>query len=239
MLRNLTQQADTRLAGKDHGASVGRHAVERYLLNDLSAAERDAFEQHYFECPSCAQDVRLAFGFADSARAVLREDGAQPIAAPTPEPFWWLMWLRPANMAPVAACLSLALLAGYQNLVTIPRLRASAPELKSAQLLPSARLVPATRASLPAVHLPAGASFFQLSLDTPISGTFEKYEWSLRAASGRSLHKLPVPAMKPDDDLQVLVPAKDVEAGRYEVLLRGIAAGQSQEVERYRFTVHR
>ena len=34
--------------------------LERYLLKQLSEAERDAFEQHYFECNGCFERLQLA-----------------------------------------------------------------------------------------------------------------------------------------------------------------------------------
>ena len=36
-------------------------AAERYILNELTAAEREAFEEHYFVCERCAQEVKDLF----------------------------------------------------------------------------------------------------------------------------------------------------------------------------------
>ena len=33
-------------------------AAERYLLGELTDAERDQFEEHFFDCSACADDVR-------------------------------------------------------------------------------------------------------------------------------------------------------------------------------------
>lgn len=33
------------------------HAVEGYLLNDLTEEQRSRFEAHYFDCPICAEAV--------------------------------------------------------------------------------------------------------------------------------------------------------------------------------------
>ena len=34
----------------DHQQAIATHAAERYLLNELGDADRDAFEEHYFAC---------------------------------------------------------------------------------------------------------------------------------------------------------------------------------------------
>ena len=41
----------------DHIEAVNNQAVERYLLGQMPDAEIDAFEKHFFECGSCAEEV--------------------------------------------------------------------------------------------------------------------------------------------------------------------------------------
>src|ERR1044072_7052993 len=47
-----------------HQTCVESKVAERYLIGELPPAEREAFEQHYFECEDCAEDVRLGSSFA-------------------------------------------------------------------------------------------------------------------------------------------------------------------------------
>ena len=42
----------------EHHEAVRTMAAERYLLEELSDDERDAFEAHFFECAVCADSVR-------------------------------------------------------------------------------------------------------------------------------------------------------------------------------------
>src|SRR5262245_37789848 len=42
-----------------HQQAVDGMASERYLLDEMSEPERFEFEAHYFDCPECAEDVRL------------------------------------------------------------------------------------------------------------------------------------------------------------------------------------
>ena len=67
----------------DHTEALESNASDRYALNMLSAAEVDAFEEHYFDCATCAEDVRLGMSLMDGGRRLVRETEAAP-AAPAP-----------------------------------------------------------------------------------------------------------------------------------------------------------
>src|SRR5690349_23110858 len=107
----------------NHQQAVTKHAAERYLLEELSPEERAGFEEHYFGCVECADEVRTAFKFADNLKAV----GERPIEVAVRSPerplktraFW--QWLRPVFAAPALAVLLLAVTL-YQSFLVIPRL---------------------------------------------------------------------------------------------------------------------
>jgi len=44
----------------DHSEAVREMAAERYLLDELEPEAREAFEEHVFDCPECALDLRAA-----------------------------------------------------------------------------------------------------------------------------------------------------------------------------------
>ena len=54
-----------------HNRAVEDLAFESYLLGDMTFGERKAFEQHYFECAVCAEDLREASQFLEDAKRVL------------------------------------------------------------------------------------------------------------------------------------------------------------------------
>ena len=60
----------------DHQSVVDRNLTERYLLDELDSAETAAFEEHFFECPLCAEDVRRGSRMVANLKAVLREEAA-------------------------------------------------------------------------------------------------------------------------------------------------------------------
>ncbi len=55
-----------------HAEATVTLAAERYLLDMLSAGEREAFEEHFFDCPWCADAVRLGAIFTANLKAALR-----------------------------------------------------------------------------------------------------------------------------------------------------------------------
>jgi anti-sigma factor RsiW len=49
------------------------HAAEKYLLGELAPEVREQFEEHYFECEACANDVKAGAAFIDGARVLFKE----------------------------------------------------------------------------------------------------------------------------------------------------------------------
>jgi hypothetical protein len=185
-----------------HQEAVDTLAPDRYLLGEMSDGERDTFEEHYFSCADCADDIRAAeamiagakAGFAGgpTARVVSMADAAprRPI--------------RYRSVAiPWAAAATLAVLAGYQSLWVVPSLRR---ESSPVALVP-VTLRPESRGREPVV--PAGAPGRPIALavdinDVPSDGEL-LYELSrsdgTRILSGRAS----VP--QPGTPLFLLIPA--------------------------------
>jgi len=51
-----------------HDEAKKSMAAEAYILDDLEAAERNAFEEHFFDCTDCTADVLDAAKIADGIR---------------------------------------------------------------------------------------------------------------------------------------------------------------------------
>jgi hypothetical protein len=121
-------------------------AAERYLLDELGPDARDEFEDHLFDCPECAMDLRAGVVFIDEAKRQLPKlaaaKDARPEAVVKPEKVRrdWFGWLKPVYMAPVMA--ALLIVVGYQNLVVLPGLEMAANQ---PSLAPSTPLHGATR----------------------------------------------------------------------------------------------
>lgn len=52
----------------NHDDAMEMMAAERYILGELEPAERDAFEEHFFDCTVCADDIRDSAKFAAGVR---------------------------------------------------------------------------------------------------------------------------------------------------------------------------
>jgi anti-sigma factor RsiW len=225
----------------DHETSVKTLAAEKYLLGELSSPEREGFEQHFFECPECAENVRLGFQFSENAKIVFREERVRPVA----ESAWWSnlrSWftsIQPRMLVPVGACLAIAAFSSYQNAVQIPDLRGRIGQLERPQVLYAALLAPSARSTPPSIAVPSGAQFVPLSLATAAIAPAAHYQCELRAASGKSVMTLPVPALDPDANLNLLIPTSSLSSGDYEAILSGVTGGTVTPLEHYRFSLSR
>src|SRR5205085_12180745 len=122
-----------------HAEAVKENIVEKYLLGELTTSQRNAFEEHYFECTDCAADIKAASVFIDNAREVMRRAPQTEVAGreERPQRRGWFAWLQPAYAVGAMALLLLAI--GYQNLVTIPHMKRDA-QTTVAQALPTLSL---------------------------------------------------------------------------------------------------
>lgn len=57
----------------EHQEAIALRAAERYVLKQLSSAEADAFEEHFFSCLECAEEVRWIAMFEDNVKRVERQ----------------------------------------------------------------------------------------------------------------------------------------------------------------------
>jgi len=87
----------------DHSEAVEKQAPERYLLNEMAIEDREAFEEHFFDCPECAADLRGESALIAGVR--LRRIQRQPRQ--------WAVW------SSAAAAAVLAFVVGYQNLTPV------------------------------------------------------------------------------------------------------------------------
>ncbi len=96
----------------DHSEAANSHAVERYLLREMSESEAESFEMHFFECAACTEELASGAALAENVRAVSAE---KPVRAAEPARSrlgqWWR---RPLFAAPAFAAMALAFTVAYQ-----------------------------------------------------------------------------------------------------------------------------
>src|SRR5215472_1205296 len=124
----------------DHKQAKELQLAEKYVLGELPPVQRDEYEDHYIDCPECAQDVYAAAAFIDTAREVFRQE-ASGEATGRAGGGWLTAWLRPAVAGPVFAALLLAV--GYQSLVSVPHWKNAAMQASAPRVLPIYSLIAA------------------------------------------------------------------------------------------------
>ena len=208
----------------DHTAVVRQKMTERYLLNELESEMRDEFEEHYFDCPECAQDVSAGSQFVEESKLVLAEE-AQPVlvratSRPQPARHGWFAWLRPAFAAPALALL--LAVAGHQYLVTYPALRS---ELRRPQVLPAVSVNVGTWAGggTP-TSIPEGQGLL-LYVRIPPDGAYARYTAELYNPAGKREGSFTITPTAGQDQWPVTVPRIDRAAGIYTMSVRGVTAG--------------
>ncbi len=206
----------------NHESAVKEYAVERYLLEEMAPAERDAFEEHYFECVECAYEVRAASVFFENLKVVGAEN---PELARAPRRDWF-GWLRWQVLQPALGALCLVIL-GYQSLVVIPSLkRAAAPRAVTAHLLRSE-----TRGE-PAIVATEENTPFILTFAPDQGSRLSSYQAEVRRDSGEQVLSFPISAPPENEPFQVLIPG-NLDPGVYTLSIHG----QGQEVGRYLFAL--
>ncbi len=105
----------------NHTEAAKQMVVEQYLLDELTPDAREAFEEHLFDCPDCALDLRAGAAFVDEAKAELpgiavNTEAPAKVGKFNSKPDFRLSWWKPAFVAPVFAAMLLVLV--FQNVVT-------------------------------------------------------------------------------------------------------------------------
>src|ERR1700704_1620298 len=111
----------------EHETAVQLKATERYFLGELTGDDRDGFEEHFFTCPDCAEDVRAMSVFAANAKSVFREN-----LAPALIPSFLsskALWLS------VVVNVALMLGLGYALLKVTPQLRREVAQATAPQFV--------------------------------------------------------------------------------------------------------
>jgi hypothetical protein len=219
-----------------HAQAVEKQAPERYLLDEMPELERYAFEEHFFTCPECAEDVRTGALMREAVGSgLLPAAGSAPAAsiaaaAPAPAPAPPTGW---RTSLPWAVAAMLALTVGYQSLWVVPGLREQGV---GTQALAPITLRAATRGAEPTiVRPPTGVLTFAVDANGSAAATGLSYD--LRTADGSSVASGTASAPPPGTPLLLMVPASALHsAGGYVLSVRDGADAGGASVD-YRFTL--
>jgi hypothetical protein len=200
-----------------HQEATATLATERYLLDEMTEAERASFEEHFFACTECAEDVRMGALMREGVRAGLLADtpaagrsGAQVLDFRAAPPRRWYQ----SAVLPWAMAASLALVAAWQSLVQVPGLR----RLESVPLaVVPVNLRPASRGAEPIVVVREGVTMIALAVDASSTAPGTELSYDLRTVAGASVLSGHVSA-PPSGPLLLLVPARLIGTPGHYVL---------------------
>ncbi len=200
-----------------HEEAIAQDWTNRYVLGELPEPERGLYEEHFFECASCADRIRTAYLLVRGVETTLKQDSfqaARPLAsAERKSPRVHFDWWRPAVALPFAAMLVLSAGTAFEYAALQ---KATAPQTVVAYAIP-----PQTKGEYYPIQLPSSGEFVQLEFDLldPVS---PQYSWTLRAA-GSSKPLMSDVARPPASatSLKLLLPIRRLQAGRHELVLRG------------------
>lgn len=239
----------------EHLQAIQLKAAERYVLGELPRDLREQYEEHFFDCVECAEELSLAAAFVENSRAAM---GSEPVMPPVRLPVstkaerpaasgWLGAFFRPGFAVPVFA--ALLLLVAYQTFLVIPRLKGTATQSIAAlpaaapQALASFSLLAAdSRGGEPLTVTVAPGQLFSLYFDIPPDGNYSSYICEIENSGGAAEFSLNISAEQAKNAVQLLIPSSSLGPGNHVVVVRGLgtqgsAAGSATEVARYPFTL--
>jgi len=204
----------------EHSEAANGHAVERYLLGEMTEPEAEAFELHFFECTVCTEELASGALLVENLRAVSDQEPSPQPALPgrdTGQQFrarsgFAQWWRRPLFAAPAFAAVALACIVGYQARELA---RVNQPQALLAYNLKSASRGEANRIPM------TGTSNIAVSLDLP-EAAFPAYRCDFYDSSGRLRFSVDSPAPPAGAPLSILVPLRSLAPGEYTLRVHGL-----------------
>jgi len=193
----------------NHDEAVGTGATERYLLHELPDSERDAFEEHYFACAVCANDLHAASALIESLPAYTEPAVIRHPAA------WHSNVLAPYA---IAASVIMALMLGWMYFGMV---RPRQDELEAGRrphLLTYVRLE-SNRGENPTLA-ESSSKPFGLQLPIPPDGS-PMYTCHIIDSRRVTRYSLTVPASLTQDYVGIEVPAGALAPGHYTLRVDG------------------
>jgi len=207
----------------NHDEATQRMIAEKYLLDELSPEQREEFEEHFFSCAACANDLQAGVALIEQSKAILSRPPAR-----REEKAGWLDWLfRPAIAAPVMALL----VATIAYLATTPRVK---PQVLSAVFVN----VGSRGGNAPSIAVQNDHGFL-VRVSLPPDGGYSSRAVNIFGPDGKLECSLKLPASVEDDTYFVQIPPGHHAEGTYTVAVSGTTStGAASELGRSTFELH-
>jgi Putative zinc-finger len=217
----------------DHETAVQLKATERYFLGDLTGADREGFEDHFFMCPECAEDVRAMTIFAANAKAALRDGTAPPVVPAGAFLSSRALWL--------SAALNIALLAGlgYTALKFAPQVKQELADARAPQFVQDVPVLGVSRGD-PAVREIAPTTR-RIVFSFYLPAQFQSIAYQLKDESGSSGPRVTLPAPPKEDSSEshFSLSTAGLKPGAYEIAFWGINGAGETPIGQSKFKITR
>jgi len=205
----------------DHQEAVKNLMAERYLLGELNAGEREAYEEHLFACDACFEQVKAGTEFVSHLRRMGAEEPRPALA-----PGFLAQVIRNLRQPVAVTALGLFLcssgIAVHQNMV-ITRLKEPRPELRSTL---TGVAHGSSEVNLIRISRNSGLS---LNVEYVRKGEFISYQAQILSGSGKTLHTVDLPEKQLGTMASIVMPAEALEPGQYSVVVLGHRSGGTLE----------
>jgi anti-sigma factor RsiW len=211
----------------DHQEAVKNLMAERYLLGELNACEREAYEEHLFSCDACFEQVKAGTEFVGH----LRRMGAEEAAA---RPRWSQLIYRAVRP-------SAALVFGVMFLCTAGvsvRQAMVIHRLNAPEAVMVATVKRASRASEMPISVPRQGHFELRAVFQP-EQKLQSYTARVVGISGKEM--APVAIRKPETgEVQVRLDADQFRDGDYTLIVQAIdqTTHSIRVIGQYPFQLH-
>ena len=203
----------------DHETAIRINATERYFLQELAGQERDEFEEHFFSCPECAEDVRALTVFADNAKAVVRGQAAEPKVHAGVLMAGKALWLS------VGLNLALILGVGYSLLKVTPEMQRELAEARAPHFVQEVAVLGVARSA--GVVREIAPTTRRVVFALYLSESFQGIGYELKNSAGavQMRQTLPSPPKEESADSHISFSTGGLKPGVYEIAFWGVGAG--------------
>ncbi len=214
----------------NHEQAIQSQAAERYLLGELDGPEREAYEEHFFSCAVCAEEVSTGADFVRAARDYF-VDEPRPLPV-GPKPFV-PAWLNLRNLLRPSPAFALGLVLGVSGLSVY-----HATQHRSPQVIAEAFLSESRSGELKTIEVSKDGEL-ALRFEIPPRGDFSAYQAQIIAETGNIKSSSPISTQQAKEAVHLLVDAATLSPGKYFLVIQGVnkdaAHGPLTEVARYAF----
>ena len=210
-------------------------AAERYLLDEMSRDQRESFEEHFFTCDECAEDLRTAAAMLQGAKeGVAARTGSgnvltMPLERPAKRRFGW----HRSPALPWAAAAALACVVAYQSAWVVPSLRQDA----SPRVLVPVTLRPESRGAEAVVSRRSPADPISLAVEINEPPQAGEITYELKTSEGRPVVSGRAATPPPGTPLLLLMPSWTLSGSMHYILSVHDAAASGRLLGEYRFAV--